>query len=158
MNTTYKIDGNDAVRLAERDQLTIRSNSGTVSAGTARQIAKDDPSMVHVEVAANGWWDGEQALSELPGYNVSDYFTPDGMYLGPDEDGIEPRWNDATAEFDALIETHVASLGADAVADIARGEWDEAMTDALYAACGAEDVETMAAARNIATAIAINRE
>ena len=27
------------------------------------------------------------------GYNISDYFTADGMYLGPDDDGVEPRWN-----------------------------------------------------------------
>ena len=123
---TYKIDGNDAVRLAERDQLTIHSNSGTVSAGTARQIAKDAPSSIYVEVSANGWWDGEQALSEIPGYNVSDYFAPDGMYLGPDEDGIEPRWNDATA-------TNVYSFATDATSGTVHAESLQCAFDVLAA-------------------------
>lgn len=48
------------------------------------------------------------------------------------------------------IKSHIASLSPDARQDIAAGQWDEVMTDALYAACGAQTVEEMAAARGIA--------
>lgn len=99
--TAYKITGADAIRLAERDQLTIQCYSNPLDDGgivdpiTALQICKEDPSLVYVSVAPSGWWDGERMLSEMPGYNVSDYFDQSGMYLGPDDDGVEPRWDDA---------------------------------------------------------------
>lgn len=101
MKPTYKISGNDAIRLAERDQLTIRcyanpiDEGGVVDAGTARQIAKEDANLIYVTVTPRGWWDGERMLSTIDGYNVADYFTSTGMYLGPDDDGVEPRWDNA---------------------------------------------------------------
>jgi hypothetical protein len=103
MNTSYKITGSDAIRLAERDNLTIHcyanpiiDDGGVVPVGVARQIAKDDPNLIYVTVQPYGWVDAEgRSLSTMDGYNVSDYFTSDGMYLGPDDDNIEPRWNDA---------------------------------------------------------------
>ena len=96
MNTSYKITGSDAIRLAERDSLTIHYDGGVVSADVARQIAKDDRDAIYVTAQPSGWMDAEgRSLSTMDGYNVSDYFTSDGMYLGPDDDNIEPRWNDA---------------------------------------------------------------
>lgn len=109
MNTSYTITGRDAIRLAERDSLTIRSydnplsdDGGVVSVGVARQIAKDDPNLIYVIVQPCGWVDAEgRSLSTMDGYNISDYFTSDGMYLGPDDDNnIEPRWNDASSVMD----------------------------------------------------------
>lgn len=104
MSTTppYTITGSDAIRLAERDQLQVHcyanpiDDGGPVTTDLARQIAKEDSGLVYVKVTAVGWRtkDGA-ALSEMPGYNVADYFNPSGMYLGPDDDGIEPRFDDA---------------------------------------------------------------
>jgi len=99
--SAYKINGNDAVRIAERDDVDIHyyanpiDDGGLVAAAIAREIAKDDPSLVYVSVSPAGWWNGRQFVSEMPGYNVSDYFNPAGMYLGPDDDGVEPRWRNA---------------------------------------------------------------
>jgi len=45
------------------------------------------------------------------------------------------------------IAAHVASLSISTRTAIAASEWDEVMTDALYAACGAETAEQMAEAR-----------
>jgi len=99
--SAYKINGKDAVRIAERDGVEIQcyaspiDDGGVVSAAVAREIAKADPGLVYVSVVPNGWWNGQQFVTEMPGYNVSDYFRPGGMYLGPDEDGVEPRWHNA---------------------------------------------------------------
>ena len=102
MNTSYTITGSDAIRLAERDSLTVHcydnpiEDGGVVSVGVGRQIAKDNPDLIYVIVQPSGWVDAEgRSLSTMDGYNISDYFTSDGMYLGPDDDNIEPRWNDA---------------------------------------------------------------
>ncbi len=101
--TKYRITGNEAVRLAGRDQLTpcchenpIIPGAGPVTVGEAHQIAKEDPNLVYVDVVQNGWMTNDGARSEMEGYNISDYFSPDGsLYFGPDEDGVEPRWDDA---------------------------------------------------------------
>ena len=104
MNVSYKITGSDAVRLAERDNLTIYCHAnpveeaGVVTVGDALGIVREDPNLVYVLVTPRGWWDG-QRVSEAPeGYNVHDYWTEDGMYLGPDDDGIEPTFDDAQEE------------------------------------------------------------
>jgi len=101
MNTSYKITGSDAIRIAERDNLTIRCHTnpidggGVVTVGVAVQIVRDGSDLIYVSVQPDGWVDAEgRNLSTMDGYNVSDYFTPGGMYLGPDDDGIEPTWND----------------------------------------------------------------
>ena len=102
MSDTYKITGYDAIRLAERDNLTLFCHAnpiddgGVVTPNIARQVAREDAGLVYVMVTPRGWWDG-QRVSEAPGYNVSDYFTPGSpaIYLGPDDDGIEPTWDDA---------------------------------------------------------------
>ena len=49
------------------------------------------------------------------------------------------------------IVEHVQSLGEEARSDISAGQWDDVMTDALYAWCGAETVEEMSEARRLAT-------
>jgi hypothetical protein len=98
--TTYKITGSDAVRLAQRDNLSLFceenpiATAGPVGAHEAAQIARQDPDLVFVKVTPDGWWHGRR-LSSVEGYNVGDYFTSSGMFLGPDDDGIEPTWNDA---------------------------------------------------------------
>ena len=81
---TFTITGSDAKRLAERDSLTLLPNEDGH----------------YVVVTARGWWDGQRVSTpsgdSVLGYNVSDYFTSSGMYLGPDDDGIEPTWGDAS--------------------------------------------------------------
>ena len=49
------------------------------------------------------------------------------------------------------IRKHLQTLGSDAINDVATGQWDEAMTDALYACCGAATKEDMAKARLMAS-------
>jgi hypothetical protein len=101
----YKITGSDAIRLAERDGLTIRcyanpiDDGGIVTPSEARGIVKDNALLVYVEVTPNGWWQGRR-VSSVDGYNVGDYFTSSGMYLGPDDEGIEPTWDDAVVELE----------------------------------------------------------
>lgn len=100
MNTHYTITGADAVRIAQRDNVTIHcyanplDDGGIVTPDLAAQILRDDPSLIYITVQPTGWWDGKQSLSEMPGYNVSDYFTSSGMYLRPDDDGVEPTCGD----------------------------------------------------------------
>lgn len=48
------------------------------------------------------------------------------------------------------ISKHISTVSPEARADMAAGQWDEVMTDALYAACGAETTEEMTEARSIA--------
>lgn len=48
------------------------------------------------------------------------------------------------------IAKHVSTVSAEARKDMAASQWDEVMTDALYAACGAETTEEMSEARDIA--------
>jgi hypothetical protein len=50
------------------------------------------------------------------------------------------------------IIAHLATLSPEALNDLRAGQWDEIMTDALYAACGASTVEEMAEARSFAEA------
>ena len=82
MNTYFKIDGHDAIRLAERDCLQLHcyanpvDDGGPVSVGVAKQIAKEDPSLVFVKVEPDCWWD-KQRVSEMSGFNVSDFFAAD---------------------------------------------------------------------------------
>jgi len=98
---SYKIDGADAIRLAERDSLQVYcapnqiADGGPVSIGVARSILRDDPSLVWVLVSIHGWVDNAgHPVSDLPGYNVAAFFNPTGMYLGPDDEGVEPRWTE----------------------------------------------------------------
>lgn len=48
------------------------------------------------------------------------------------------------------IAEHVAKMSEEAKRDMVAGRWDEVMTDALYAACGAETTAEMQEARDVA--------
>lgn len=45
---------------------------------------------------------------------------------------------------------HLATLNTEARNDVRAGNWDEVMTDSLYAACGASTADEMADARAFA--------
>ena len=101
---TWKIEGNEAIRIAERDRVTLHKYADPtdgyrkgVSVSEARDIAKEDANLIYCIVQPTGW------TGDATGYNVADYFpgSLDGTarsgakYLGPDADGVEPTWSDA---------------------------------------------------------------
>ena len=103
---SYLITGRDALRIAARDgvQLYCHANpidpGGPVSVELGGQIVREDPSLLFVFVKPNGWVEGtgtskQRYVDTVEGYNVGDYFTSAGMYLGSDDFGTEPRWADA---------------------------------------------------------------
>lgn len=104
MKRTYKISGEHAIRLAERDGLRLRKYADpiqgyldNITPDQAREAAKADPSLVYVIVIPTGW------AGPADGVNVLDYFRGSlnghalsgATYLGPDCDGVEPTWMDA---------------------------------------------------------------
>jgi hypothetical protein len=103
MSKTYKITGKNAIRLAERDNLTIQCHAnpiddgGEVSIDVARQIAKEDPALIYVTVVPTGWRDAQgNHYCDGGDRDVDGYFQRDnGKYLGPDVYGVEPGWIDA---------------------------------------------------------------
>ena len=90
MKNTYKITGAEAIRIAERDGVTLHRYA----------------SLIFCIVQPFGW------TGDAAGKNVNDYFPGNlggeansgAKYLGPDEDGIEPTWRDAESDFDSEIE------------------------------------------------------
>jgi hypothetical protein len=93
----YQIYGHHAIRIAERDGVVLRAytqpelgNQIFLSLDQARQAVADNVRTVFCEVVPIGWSNGMPS-----GRNVDDYFRH-GQYLGPDEDGIEPRWAEAS--------------------------------------------------------------
>ena len=103
---TYKISGADAIRLAERDRLTLHKYADPIeearddiSAEEAEEVIREDPKLVYVHVQFAGWTgrivDGHPIIKARNLNNVGDYFMVTGEYLGPDEDDIEPVWTDA---------------------------------------------------------------
>lgn len=102
MSNSYKITGRDAIRLAERENLTIHCHSnpiddgGVVTVEVATQILKEDPKLIYVTVTPSGWRDKNGNHCDGEGRTVESYFNWYRMtYLGPDEAGIEPCWSDA---------------------------------------------------------------
>jgi hypothetical protein len=95
--TAWKIAGNEAIRIAERDGVTLHKYSDpidgyrTVTVNEARQIAREDSSLIYCVVEPTGWT--IPANFAVAGYNVDDYFRG-ATYLGPDEAGVEPTWAD----------------------------------------------------------------
>lgn len=101
MTTRCKITGLQAVRIAERDGVTLRtcahSTDERLTLIEARSWCACDQSLVYCIVQPVGW------TGEAGGRNVMDYFRGalDGAamsgatYLGPDCDGVEPTWQDA---------------------------------------------------------------
>jgi len=98
----YIITGHDAIRLSDRESLQIRcyahplDEGGQIHLGLARQIVREDPGLVYVEVVPSGWRDRRGNYVDAAGRNVCDYFRGE-TYFGPDDDGIEPGFNDATS-------------------------------------------------------------
>jgi hypothetical protein len=92
--TAWKITGNEAIRIAERDGVTLHKYAD----------------LIYCVVEPTGWTiAGEQPANFtdiIEGYNVENYFrgSLDGAdrsgatYLGPDEAGVEPTWSDAAVE------------------------------------------------------------
>lgn len=93
-----------------------------------------------------GWTVGDGSGNE--GYNVSDYFRG-GEYLGADEHGIEPQFTPAS-----IVISYVSLVSDEARRDMDAGQWDEAMTDSLYRAVGANTTDEMSEARSLAQAAA----
>lgn len=100
---TWKIEGTEAIRIAERDSVTLHKCADptdgyrVVTIDEARQIAKEDASLIYCVVEPTGW------TGDATGHNAADYFpgSLDGTarsgakYLGPDQNGVEPTWCDA---------------------------------------------------------------
>lgn len=93
MNKNYTLHGYAALRIARRDGVTLYYG------GT--RLAKD--ARVHVYaplrayVTPDGWL--RDTSYPLDAYDMEeptvDSFFHESRYLGPDENGIEPRWKDA---------------------------------------------------------------
>lgn len=99
MNTqTYTLHGYAALRIARRDGVTLYYQ-GTVPMDPKLATPREYASLT-AKVTPDGWRidiagvDYPADGSETAGYNVSDYFH-ESRYLGPDQNGIEPRWKDA---------------------------------------------------------------
>jgi hypothetical protein len=105
MTSIYTLTGHEAIRIAERDGITLRKyadpteGAREVNLDEGRDIAREDPSLIHAEVTALGWTEGDGSGHD--GYAVDWYFDRSGCYLGTDEFGIEPKWNDAPTEEEA---------------------------------------------------------
>lgn len=48
------------------------------------------------EVKLTGWSQYGQPIETPSGYNLHDYFSPNGEFLGPDEAGIAPVFAEQT--------------------------------------------------------------
>ena len=89
----YLIYGEDAIRLAKRDNLTLLKQNeefGYYEAAPENEIKKSDSVAVHVQPAG---WVAPQG-TDLRGYCYGDYFDRNGEYKGPDEFGIEIKFVD----------------------------------------------------------------
>lgn len=104
MNETWKINGEQAIRIAKRDGVTLHKHAdpmegyrGGISISDAVEIIKQNPNLIYCLVQPDGW------TGDATGYNVADYFLGSlggtarsgPKYLGPDVDGIEPVWSDS---------------------------------------------------------------
>lgn len=82
MNATYSITGSDATRLAARENLSVRED------------ANGKPFVI---VTPAGWRNAQGNHCDGEGRTVEAYFNSyTGEYLGLDDDGVEPCWNDAS--------------------------------------------------------------
>lgn len=129
MSTTYKITGSDAVRLAQREALTVCERDG----------------MQFVTVTPTGWRDTLGNHCDGEGRTVESYFSS-GEYLGADDDGVEPCWSEAGITRETII-SYLSTLSDNARADWAAGRVDEVMTDHAESHFGApivRDIVTVA--------------
>jgi hypothetical protein len=63
------------------------------------KMTQGDTQMIGVSAMCEmciGWTEGDGTGHE--GYNVADYFDPEGRYRGPDEHGIEPIFRAMTED------------------------------------------------------------
>jgi len=96
---TYTLHGYAALRIAKRDGVTLLYKGTPVL--PKQFVGYDCDSLRAVvtphgwlEFYADGWAEIDPSHKYLTNRSISDYFR-DGRYLGPDENGIEPRWRDA---------------------------------------------------------------
>ena len=93
MSKTYKITGSDAVRIAQRENLTV---------------VNDGESAPYVIVTPTGWRNAKGNHCDSEGRTVEAYFnTYTGEYLGPDDEGVEPCWNEAPENPELLCGTQI---------------------------------------------------
>ena len=106
MNTTCRITGNAALEMAGHDLLTLRClpnglvpAGGIINLGQGKEIICDwgGPSLVYVDAEWTGLWVCGDDEVDADGRNFWDYFTKGGVYLGIDEDGVEPLFRDAAS-------------------------------------------------------------
>jgi hypothetical protein len=96
--TIRTLTGNEAIRLAEENSFTLRKyadpidGARNVTIEEARKIAKEDASLIYAIVAPTGW---NAEPDQTAGYHFADYFDVSGNYQGPDDDGVEPTFEDA---------------------------------------------------------------
>ena len=103
-NNPWVITGQHAIRIAERDGVTLKKYNDPIEAHRdevpikeAKEIAEQDADLIYCVVVPTGW------TGPAEGYRVEDYFPGSlggaarsgARYAGPDEDGIEPTWSDA---------------------------------------------------------------
>ena len=82
MSNTYSINGSDAIRLAARENLRVRESEDGVP---------------YVIVTPTGWRNSAGNHCDGECRTVEAYFNSyTGEYLGPDVEGVEPCWNDAS--------------------------------------------------------------
>ncbi|MDX9709958.1 MAG: hypothetical protein RBT64_10440 [Trichloromonas sp.] len=91
-----KLTGTEAIKYAEVNGLTLSKHTDPteeartgLTAEEAREIAKEDPSLIHLELRLIGWKKGNDQIDAPAGYQ-DEYYWQGGKYQGPDEDGIEP--------------------------------------------------------------------
>jgi len=91
--TAHKITGLEAIRLAERDGLTLRQFSysaeddGVLPPSVAGQMPREEAQrLIYAYATPAGWRDSAGNLCESEGRTVEAYFR-NGEYLGPDDDG-----------------------------------------------------------------------
>jgi hypothetical protein len=96
--TPRTIIGHEAIRLAEENTITLRKHADPIDGhrtgitiNEARKIAKEDASLVYAVVKPTGW---NADPDQTAGYHFADYFDASGNYQGPDEDGVEPTFED----------------------------------------------------------------
>ena len=91
-----KLTGLAAIEAAEANGLTLNKYADPIEdartgldIAEARKVALEDPSLIYAVVECAGWKQAGESIETPEGINVADYFR-DGVYLGADQDGVEP--------------------------------------------------------------------
>ena len=105
--TPCTITGHEAIRLAEENSFTLRKYADPIDGARdvtieeARKIAKEDASIIYATVVPNGW---NAEPDQTAGYHFADFFDFLGNYQGPDEDGVEPTFENYGAALNEYAE------------------------------------------------------